>query len=87
MVTERYLLELAVHVKLASEAILAAARNMVALRPDPAEETAAAWTRTMDDLAMMNIELGMMEQIVRSAAGGAIAADPKRLVAGRRRAQ
>lgn len=85
MATEYFLLELAVHVKLASEAIVAAARNLVALRPDATGETAAAWTRTMDDLASMNVQLGLMEQIVRTAArGGAIAEAQPPVARGRR---
>jgi len=70
MTNDRYLFELAVHVKLASEAIVAAARDLVALRPDATGETAAAWSRTMDDLALMNVELGFMEKIVRDATRG-----------------
>jgi hypothetical protein len=70
MTTNRYLLELAVHVKLASEAIVAAAQNLAALRPDPAAKTAATWRRTMDDLATMNVQIGFMEEIVRAAALG-----------------
>lgn len=63
----RRLLELAVHVKLASEAMIAAARNLATLRPDdPSAE--AAWTRTVDGLTLMNLELGSMERILRHAA-------------------
>jgi hypothetical protein len=76
MTSNRYLLELAVHVKLASEAIVAAAQNLAALRPDPTGATAAVWSRTMDDLAMMNVELGFMEEIVRAAVFGAEAGAP-----------
>ena len=61
-------LELAVHVKLATEAIVTAAMELRTLRPaqDAAEET-GAWTRTMDELITMNVELGFMESLLRQA--------------------
>ena len=66
MIEERRFLELAVHVKLASEAMIAAARNLSALRPaDAAGAELAVWARTMDDLITMNVQLGSMERILR----------------------
>jgi hypothetical protein len=59
-------LELAVHVKLATEAIVTAAHHLAGLRPDgDAAGRTAAWTQTMDELIAMNIELGCMERILR----------------------
>jgi hypothetical protein len=66
----RRFMELAIHVKLASEAIVAAARNLAALRPPSTGAEAGAWQRTMDELVTMNVELGFMERILRNAAGG-----------------
>ena len=69
----RRFLELAVHVKLASEAMSQAAQHLAALRPDSlSDDEADAWTRTMDELMAMNVELGLMERILRAAtrAGG-----------------
>jgi hypothetical protein len=64
-------LELAVHVKLASEAIVTAATELQGLRPGcVAGGEAAAWVRTMDELIAMNVELGFMERILRSALRG-----------------
>ena len=68
MIDRDKVLELAVHVKLASEAIATAAHHLTGLRPDRAagEET-EAWTQTMDELIAMNVELGFMERILRGA--------------------
>src|SRR5207244_11624673 len=64
----RWLFELVVHVKRASEAMIAAARNLAALEPtDPTAAEALAWVRTVDGLSAMNLELGSMERILRSA--------------------
>ncbi len=60
-------LELAVHVKLASEAIVTAAQHLAELRSERTAEETAAWTRTMDELIAMNVELGFMERILRGA--------------------
>ena len=61
-------LELAVHVKLASEAIVTAANHLADLRPErQSASDASAWTRTMDELIAMNVELGFMERILRGA--------------------
>jgi hypothetical protein len=60
-------LELAVHVKLASEAIVTAAQHLAELRAERTAEETAAWTRTMDELIAMNVELGFMERILRGA--------------------
>jgi hypothetical protein len=64
----RRLLELAVHVKVASEAMLAAARGVATLRPDdPSAAGAAAWSSTVDGLTVMNLQLESMERILRRA--------------------
>ena len=68
----RRFMELAVHVKLASEAVLEAARSLAAIRPLDAEAQAAAWQQTMDELVAMNVQLGFMERILRDAAHGEI---------------
>src|SRR5262245_39951261 len=61
-------LKLAVHVKLASEAMIATARNLVVLQPnDPTAGDALAWVRAVDGLSAMNLELRSMERILRSA--------------------
>jgi len=61
-------LKLAVHVKLASEAMIATARNLVVLQPnDPTAADALAWVRAVDGLSAMNLELRSMERILRSA--------------------
>jgi len=61
-------LELVVHVKLASEAMIAAARNLAVLQPsDPTAAEALAWVRAVDGLSAMNLELGSIERILRSA--------------------
>lgn len=64
----RRFLELAIHVKLASEAVLEAARNLATLKPDVDEAATGAWRRAMDELIAMNIELGFMERILRTTA-------------------
>ena len=69
MIDERRFLELAVHVKLASEAMTAAARYLIALRPlDTETASASAWCNTMDELMAMNVELGFMERILSKTA-------------------
>ena len=57
--------ELAVHVKLASEAVLEAARNVTALQPN--EDSAGSWRRAIDELIALNIQLGFMERILAEA--------------------
>jgi hypothetical protein len=64
----RRFLELAIHVKLASEAVLEAARNLATLEPDVPEAAAGPWRRAMDELIAMNVELGFMERILRTSA-------------------
>jgi hypothetical protein len=64
----RRLLELAVHVKLASENVLEAARSLTELGPGDATGGVGAWRRTMDELSAMNIQLAFMERILRTAA-------------------
>ncbi|TMA49436.1 MAG: hypothetical protein E6J83_01675 [Deltaproteobacteria bacterium] len=60
-------LELAVHMKLASEAVVEAAEQLPALRPDdPGGAAADAWSRLMDGLIALNVQLGFMEQILRT---------------------
>jgi len=52
MIDGHRLFELVVHVKLASEAMIAAARNLATLEPtDPTAAEALAWVRTVDGLA------------------------------------
>ena len=64
----RRFLELAVHVKLASEAMIAAARDLAVLRPPEATSpAAAAWLRMADGLFAMNVQIGLMEQVLRGA--------------------
>jgi hypothetical protein len=64
----RRLLELALHVNLASEAMIAAARNLASLRPaDPSAAQTAAWAQAVEGLTLMNLELGSMERILRHA--------------------
>ena len=64
----RRLLELAVHVKVASEAMIVAARNLATLRPDdPSTTGAAAWSGTVDGLTVLNLQLESMERILRRA--------------------
>jgi hypothetical protein len=70
----RRFMELAVHVKLASEAVLEAARNVAKLGPGAPDPDRGAWRRAMDELMAMNIELSFMERILRqSTTGGAVA--------------
>ena len=64
----RRFMELAIHVKLASEAVLEAARNLATLKPDAAEAAAGPWRRAMDELIALNVELGFMERILRTTA-------------------
>ena len=64
----RRLLKLAVHVKLASEAMITAARGAATLRPDdPSAADAAAWSRTVEGLTLLNMQLESMERILRHA--------------------
>jgi hypothetical protein len=71
-IDERRFLELAVHVKLASESMIAAARHLTAMRPLETEEPeTGAWRLTMDELIAMNVELGFMERILRKMARAA----------------
>jgi hypothetical protein len=70
----RRFMELAVHVKLASEAVLEAARNVAKLGPGAPDTDRDAWRRAMDELIAMNIELSFMERILRqSTMRGAVA--------------
>jgi hypothetical protein len=62
----RRLTELAVHVKLASEAVLAAARHVAEMRPDEAPSDGNPWSRAMEDLLEMNVQLQFMERILRT---------------------
>ncbi|HJQ85679.1 MAG TPA: hypothetical protein VKA21_16440 [Candidatus Binatia bacterium] len=57
--------ELAVHVKLASEAVLEAARNLSTLESDRTD--AGAWRRAMDELLSLNVQLAFMERILRAS--------------------
>jgi hypothetical protein len=61
----RRFVELVVHVKLASEAVLEAARNVTALQPN--EDSAGSWRRAIDQLMALNIQLGFMERILTGA--------------------
>lgn len=72
----RRVVELAIHVKLASEAVLEAARNLTTLRPVDASSDAVAWRRTLDELVALNIQLGFMERILRNAAHDEVALPP-----------
>ena len=63
----RRFLELAIHVKLASEAVVEAARNLATLKPDAAEAATGPWRRAMDELIAMNVELSFMERILRTS--------------------
>jgi hypothetical protein len=68
-IDQRRFLELAVHVKLASESMIAAARHLRELRPPAGDEgEEGAWRKTMDELIAMNVELGFMERILRRTA-------------------
>jgi len=62
----RRFLELAIHVKLASEAVLEAARNLATLEPDGDDAATGRWRRAMDELIALNVELGFMERILRT---------------------
>jgi hypothetical protein len=64
----RRFLELALHVKLASEAMMEAARHLATLRPQAIASTEVeAWTRTVDELIAMNAQIGLMERVLRAA--------------------
>ena len=61
----------------------ATARHLATLRPEaPSEGEAEAWTRTLDELMAMNVELGLMERILRSAVRGGAGRVPKRRTIG-----
>ena len=76
-IDRRKLLELAVHVKLASEAVVAAANHLSELQPAPGTcSEAGAWHQTMDELIAMNVEIGFMERILRGALRGASETQP-----------
>jgi hypothetical protein len=77
----RRFMELAVHVKLLSESVLEAARSVTALRPSDAPSD-DAWRRAMDELIAMNLELGSMERLLRSTAGGDLRDGNGRTVSG-----
>ena len=62
----RRLAELAVHVKIASEAVLAAAHHMTELRSDDRARDDGAWSRAMDEIIALNVQLGFMERILRT---------------------
>jgi hypothetical protein len=64
----RRFMELAIHVKLASEAVLETARNLATLEPDAAEAAAGPWRRAMDELIALNVQIGFMERILRTTA-------------------
>jgi hypothetical protein len=76
-IERRRFMELAVHVKLASEAVLEAARNLASLRPADEQAGTAAWRRAMDELIVMNIELALMERVLRKTAQGERTALPR----------
>jgi hypothetical protein len=73
----RRLTELAVHVKLASEAVLAAARHVAEMRPDEAPSDGEPWSRAMEDLVEMNVQLRFMERILRTLTREGVAAAPR----------
>jgi hypothetical protein len=54
--------------------MLAAAQNLAQLRPRPADSEYAAWERTMDDLIAMNVQIGLMERLLRAVAHDDVAA-------------
>jgi hypothetical protein len=59
------IVELAVHVKLASESVVVAAEQMAALEVAAAGAGAlAACTRVMDELIALNVQLALMERIL-----------------------
>lgn len=66
-IERRSFVELAVHVKLACEAVLEAARSLANLRPGVDGPGETAWRRAMDELIALNIELGFMEAILRAS--------------------
>ncbi|TMA70092.1 MAG: hypothetical protein E6J68_00635 [Deltaproteobacteria bacterium] len=60
-------LELAIHVKLASEAVVEAAEQLPALRPDdPGSAAADAWSRLADEIMALNVQVGFMERLLRT---------------------
>ena len=68
----RRLLELAVHVKLASENVLEAARSLVELCPGDPSSATGAWRHAMDELIAMNVQLSFMERTLRKATRGGL---------------
>jgi hypothetical protein len=56
--------ELAVHLKLASDAILKTARHLAVLSND--SESEEHWAGTLDNLMCMNTEITVMEKILRA---------------------
>jgi hypothetical protein len=56
--------ELAVHLKLASDAILKTARHLAVLSND--SESEEHWAGTLDNLMSMNTEITLMEKILRA---------------------
>jgi len=61
-------LELAVHLKLASEAVVEAAEQLPSLCPDDLDSAGGeAWSRIADGLVALNIQLGFMERLLRTA--------------------
>lgn len=76
-IERRRFVELAVHVKIASEAVLEAARNVASLRPADGDAAAATWRRAMDELIVMNVELALMERVLRKTARSERAALPR----------
>ena len=78
-IQQRRFFELAVHVKLATEAMIAAARHLSMLEPDGASpDQANAWAQTRDDLVAMNFELGSIERILRLSVRGQVAREGER---------
>ncbi len=77
----RRLMELAVHVKLLSERVLEAARNVAALEPADTPST-GVWRGAMDELIGMNVQLGLMERILRGATGAEVRQPGGRTMAG-----
>lgn len=57
--------ELAVHLKLASDAVLTAAKNLAVLSKDH-QEPDEHWAGTLDGLMNMNAEITVMERILRA---------------------
>jgi hypothetical protein len=58
------IVELAVHVKLASESVVVAAEQMAALEVAAGAGALAACTRVMDELIALNVQLALMERIL-----------------------